>query len=198
MQTIFTQRANPLIRRHFPDDALPGIAQLWADRWRFLDALDTLPQTVCHLDAFRRNLFARRAAGGTRETVAVDWAFTSIGALGEELAALTAANLAFFAVDAATAREFTETVFAAYLDGLHDAGWRGDSGQVRLAFAISTPLRYALPIHAHHLLTAERVHWLEQVMGRSIDEVADCWATCIRWMLDLAREARRRMDQIAV
>jgi hypothetical protein len=127
----------------------------------------------------------------------VDWAFTSIGTLGEELAAMTAANLAFFSVDAAIAREFTELVFAAYMDGLHDAGWRGDSGQVRLAYVIATPLRYALPIHAHHLLAPEGMHWLEQVMGQPINDVADCWATCIRWMLELAQEARERIDLLA-
>src|SRR5436309_2568996 len=65
--------------------------RLWQERLPRLDLLDRLPQTMVHGDADRRNLFARRGAGGG-ETVAIDWAFTGVAALGEELVNLVLAS----------------------------------------------------------------------------------------------------------
>ena len=65
-----------------------------------LAALDKLPQTFCHLDAYRPNLFLRRDADGSNQTVAVDWAFTGIASVGEEIANLLAASLIWLEHDA--------------------------------------------------------------------------------------------------
>lgn len=50
---------HPLVRRWQPGNAIDRFFHLWEERGRFFDALDRLPQTLCHLDLFRRNLFAR-------------------------------------------------------------------------------------------------------------------------------------------
>jgi len=63
---------HPLVRRAFPSDVADNLLRLWAERDAFLDTLDHLPQTLCHLDAFHRNLFARCSADDGYQTVAID------------------------------------------------------------------------------------------------------------------------------
>jgi hypothetical protein len=50
--------------RLLPADIVTGLLRLWDERQFFLDVLDTLPQTLCHRDAFRRNLFATCTPNG--------------------------------------------------------------------------------------------------------------------------------------
>ena len=59
-------------------------------RERLLDALGRLPQTLCHHDAFRRDLVAH----GDR-IVALDWAFVGRGPVGAEISPLVSATLTF-------------------------------------------------------------------------------------------------------
>src|SRR3712207_7779326 len=68
----------------FPYTTLFRSRRLWEERERFLTALDRLPQTFCHHDAFRRNLLVRRGPEG-EELVALDWTQTGHGAVGQEL-----------------------------------------------------------------------------------------------------------------
>ena len=113
---------HPLVRRAFPGDTAPRVLQLWADRATFFDALDQLPQTFCHLDAYPRNLFVRDDLKGDGRIVAIDWAFAGVSALGADLAALVGASLTFDEADLSTARELDQVVFASYLEGLQAAG----------------------------------------------------------------------------
>ena len=46
--------------------------RLYHQRARLLDLLDRLPRCLCHNDAFRRNLMARRTPAGEEQTVAID------------------------------------------------------------------------------------------------------------------------------
>ena len=54
----------PLVRQLFPPPVVAEMRRLWEEREVFLAALDPLPQTLCHHDAFRRNLLSGR---GRRE-----------------------------------------------------------------------------------------------------------------------------------
>ena len=72
--------------------------------------------------SFQRNLFARRRADGTEQTVAVDWAFTGIGAVGAELAPLVIGSLLLFQVAVGPPRDVVETVLTGCLAGLREAG----------------------------------------------------------------------------
>src|SRR5262245_47238838 len=60
----------------------PLAQQIWTERTRLLDALNRLPQTVCHRDAFRGNLFTRQDEQGRER---------GLEAAGALLAALGAA-----------------------------------------------------------------------------------------------------------
>lgn len=71
-----------LVRRAFPPDKVSGLLRRWGQREKFLDALDCLPQTLCHFRAFRRNIFALCAPDRLDQRVAIDWAFVGIGAVG--------------------------------------------------------------------------------------------------------------------
>ena len=189
---------HPLVRRWLPSDTHDAIFRYWAERETFLDALGRLPHTLCHLDAFRRNLFARRSMDGRDQTVAIDWAFVGTGAVGEEIEPLVNRSLGFFEVELAKARELDDIVFGGYLDGLRDAGWQGDPRQMRLGYTAATTLRtlvslgQSLPV----LLDESRHIWVERAVGRSIEEAVDHGAEVIRFQLSLADEARELLGSL--
>ncbi|MGC9397076.1 MAG: hypothetical protein ACP5J4_19710 [Anaerolineae bacterium] len=182
---------HPLVRRWLPGDTSDGVFRQWARRETFLDALDRLPHTLCHLDAFRRNLFGRRSADGRDQTVAIDWAFAGTGAVGEEIEPLVNRSLGFLEVDPTRAQELDDIVFGGYLEGLRDAGWRGDPGQVRLGYTAATTLR-ALVSYGQIVLALidESKHSLiEQLWGYSVEEIMDRVAEVVCFQLGLSDEA---------
>ena len=136
--------APPLLRRRFPPQIVARIRWLRAEQEVFLAALDRLPQTICHHDAFRRNLFARHGSDGTEQTVAVDWAFTGIGAIGADLAPLIVGSLLFFEVADAAPQDLAEAALAGYVSGLREVGWEGDSRLARLGFLATAALLYTV------------------------------------------------------
>lgn len=127
---------HPLYQRGFPGDSHAYILGLWAERETFLGALDQLPQTICHYDAFRRNLLARGD-----ETVALDWTFVGPGPLGADLAGMLWVSFVFNNLSAAQLEALTEPALAAYIAGLRDAGWQGDERLARLGYMASFPIR---------------------------------------------------------
>jgi thiamine kinase-like enzyme len=130
------------IRQLFPKPEKNPFLRLMQDREQFLAALDRLPQTICHKDAYPTNLMACQSVDGEEETVALDWALAGVGPLGEELAqlALGALNQA----EDAEAVDVGRTVFDGYLEGLTEMGWQGSADAVRFGFAASTALRMGL------------------------------------------------------
>ena len=89
-------RDTPLLRRWWSDGLADRAERLWAERHALLDLLDRLPQTLVHGDADRRNFFARRAPTGRDETVAIDWAYAGVAAVGEDLVNLVVASALWF------------------------------------------------------------------------------------------------------
>jgi hypothetical protein len=183
-----------LIRRLLPGDRSDRLFRLWEECDLFLDALDRLPQTLCHLDLFRRNLFARTTADGDDQTVAVDWAFAGTGALGEELVPLILGSVVFYEVGLDKAQALEEIVFEGYLEGLRDAGWCGDPRQVRLGYAAAASLRYNCSGVGGALLDKSQRDMLEHALGRPIGEVARFWAQVGRSFDGILDEARELMD----
>jgi hypothetical protein len=188
---------HPLVRRWLPGDASDRFFRLWAERDIFLDALDRLPQTLGHLDVFRRNLFARRTADGDYQTVAIDWAYAGRGAIGEELVPLIPASVYFREVELDKAQMLDQIVFAGYLQGLRDVGWRGDPREVRLGYAAAGCLRYTFGEIGRFLavILDESLHVMaQQTFGRPIEDVLDYIAQVSRFFGGLADEARELMD----
>ncbi len=182
---------HPQVCRMLPNDLYKRDLLLWEEREVFLDAMDRLPQTFCHMDAFRRNLFARRDADDYEQTVAADWAFTGIGAIGEELAPFVLAA-SFDDMDW-TLQTLEETALEGYLEGLHDAGWRGDPRMIQLSFGAASALRYRFGTAEAFLVTAldesQYTIW-EQVMGRPFEKLLDDIAENGHYLHDKADEAR--------
>jgi hypothetical protein len=56
---------HPLVRQVYPEGVARSFLRLWSERGLYLDRLDRLPHTLCHLDAFRRNLLDCRLADGS-------------------------------------------------------------------------------------------------------------------------------------
>ena len=56
--------ANPHFAGLIDEDQVRRIHRLWEQRQRLLTALETLPKTFCHFDAFPRNLIARHDLAG--------------------------------------------------------------------------------------------------------------------------------------
>lgn len=193
----------PLVRRWLPGSSAERIFRLWEEREVYLAALDQLPQTLCHHDAFRRNLFARgcdHAGKDCDETAVIDWAFVGRGAVGEEMAPLVAASLGFFEVDITHAQELDGIVFEGYLQGLRDAGWDGDPRRARLGFAAASAVRYPLasvPRVLPFVLDRELTPAMEQVFGHPAEEVMDRFAAQGEFLARYAAEARELMAALA-
>jgi hypothetical protein len=183
---------HPLVRQVYPEGVSRNFLRLWSERELLLDRLDRLPHTLCHLDAFRRNLLDRRLSDGSEQTLALDWAFVGKGVLGEELGPLIQVSVEFFEAEGIPAQELEEEAFQGYLDGLTDVGWRGDARVVRFGYLASTALRYGvgtvrlvLPV-----LLDERLHpRVEELLGCPIEVVLKKWAEETEHMVLLTDEA---------
>lgn len=143
--------ANPHFAGLIDEDQVRRIHHLWEQRQRLLTALETLPKTFCHFDAFPRNLIARHDLAGHElaghelaghtQTVALDWGSAGVGAVGEELVALFATTLKFFEVEIAQIPRLESLIFTGYLQGLRAAGWQGDETLARFGFTASIGLK---------------------------------------------------------
>lgn len=169
-------RDHPNVIKMYDVDHILG---LWGDRHRRLDYLESLPQTLCHLDAYRGNLFSRRDPTGHEQTVAIDWAFVGHAALGEELASLVVASVAMGHVEPERMKELEATVLEGYLDGLNDEKCTVSPAEVYEAYAMSAAIR--LPVGALRLVLPvllapddyNRV--LQQHGGTPLEELLQRW-----------------------
>jgi len=187
---------HPLVNQLLPGDAGERLLRIWEERDLYLDALDRLPQTLCHGDAFHRNLFARKTATREDETVAVDWAYAGRRATGAELVPLIQAGVGFFEIELAQLQDLEATAFEGYLEGLRDAGWRGDRQQVRLGYTAAS-LHYFIGTTAMAvpMILDENLHgWFQQSFGHPVDEVLDHWSQGGEFIRSRIYEARELIE----
>lgn len=191
---------HPLVRRAFPPDVANGLFRLWAERDTLLDALGRLPQTFCHMDAFRRNLFARRGPDSSHQTLAIDWADAGIGAIGQDIVPLVSGSLILREVEWAKASELDRIVFDGYLAGLCDAGWCGDSRVLRFGYSAASALHYCFGnLHfslEYALNESSRAGW-EREHGCSAREAMDKRGQAPPFLLGLANEARELLGALS-
>lgn len=183
---------NPFVSRWLTADHAESILRLWDERQIYLDAFDRLPRTFCHHDAHRRNLFVRRDQQGRPQTVAIDWAITGTGAVGEEIAMLVTTSLRWLDADIKEAAALDALVFQNYLAGLRHAGWDGDEVLVRFGYTVASTYFSAVGglIFLPFVHNEEHHPMAEQVFGYSLEHVLEQWARLQAFLLALSDEMR--------
>lgn len=183
---------HPLLQQVFPAREIERVRQLWQQRQLLLTALDQLPQTLCHLDFWPTNLFARRTAEGREQTVLIDWSYVGIGAIGQDIGNLVPDSIWTRYVATERLRELERLVCDGYVEGLHDAGCSVDPRLARLGYQLSAALGFSFFIHAlARPLTDETIRdWIARRYGLPVEQVVTQRAELLRHVLDLADQAR--------
>jgi hypothetical protein len=164
-----------------------------------LQAFERLPVCYCHHDAFRGNLLDRRRSDGSSETVAIDWALTGFGRIGEEIGVTIAVDLGFLEVPARQARELDQAVFAGYIDGLHDAGWRGDVRQARFGCTVNAAILNGISWNLYFLEFLQKPEGtavFEGVINRPFDSCIEQYAEMMPFILGLGDEALTLLEAV--
>lgn len=203
MGELSTLSDHARVSQMYSASVIAGLSQLWNERERFLAVLDRLPQTLCHHDTHRRNLFARRTGDGQEQTVVIDWDLVGQGAIGQEIVALVQITLIAFDVEQSQALHLEELVFNGYIAGLQDAGWRGDSQAVRFSYAATSALYHGLGFTRFSLdllRSSDESNWAatERTLGRQREEIIELWAESFHALLNLADEARTLLPMFSV
>jgi hypothetical protein len=189
----------PLVRRVLPASTADRLLRLWADRAPLLDALERLPQTLCHKDAWRRNMFAPPGLTSRDALVMIDWAYVGRGEIGLDAGDLFAASYSLFGVEPCEPRELDRVVFENYLEGLRAAGWNGDRRAARFGYAAYAALKYGWLVFWLRDAGNERAHGMwERLTGRPMAEYVENQGRLVAYLLDLADEARGLLEQSAV
>lgn len=166
--------------------------RLWNDREQLLEVLEAVPTTLCHLDLYPDNLFGVTGTDGSGRVVAIDWAYTGTGSLGEDIGNLAIDSMLDCFVDPSQGATLAQLCVGGYLLGLGDSGWKGDERLVRLGFAASAAVKYTW-MAPHVLMLAEGELTLVPGEQRdfTLDEIAIRRGAVCRQILDLADDARR-------
>ena len=189
---------HPLVKKYFQSKERQKIDQIWAEKERFITAINALPQVMGHFDTMRRNLLVRVNRHGKKELVGIDWGFFGTGPIGGQLSMMIPNGLLLFEIEPEEFPQVEETAYPAYLQGLRDAGWQGDPSLVRLGYCTWTALWPGSIIpKAMELLSAEETRaWVIKQFGRPIEEVAPFWQRLAWYCIDRADEAREIIDRL--
>jgi hypothetical protein len=124
---------HPVVRQYVPAMLRVEGPRLVAEREQFFDVMERLPRTLCHLDVWPNNLVARPDG----RSVLFDWAFAGDGALGEDIGNLIPDSVFDLFLPARLLPDLEAAVYDAYVEGLREAGWKGDQRLVRLGMCAS-------------------------------------------------------------
>ena len=178
--------AQPLVVELFDPSAREELGALWRDRERWWKALDRLPMTLAHLDAFRANLMSRTARGHA-ETVAIDWAFVGIAPLAADVATLVAASL-FYHGDPQDPAELTTACLDATAAGHRDAGHSVSRADLDRAYAVNFIARWGFvigPLRAAG--DPAREERMSEMLRRPYHEIVRLIAERTRYVCALSR-----------
>lgn len=189
----------PVGHRWFGRNSFARMHRLWAHIDRLLCAFECLPVCYCHHDAFCRNLLWRTRADGNQETVAIDWALTGFGRIGEEIGVTMAVALEFLDVPISQARDLDQAIFAGYLAGLQEAGWRGDARLARLGCTTNALIVTGLMWNLFCLELLQQPAGSAMLTGmtnRPVAAIIDHYAELLPFLFDLGDEALTLLDNI--
>jgi hypothetical protein len=190
--------SHPIVAEAIPAPPLEQLERLHSKVPFLFDRLEDLPQTLSHLDAWRANLIGARSTSGEDRTVAIDWSFVGMAPAGQEVAILVGGSHIWLDAEPDELGTMSEKSFAAYVEGLRDAGWRGDERVVRFAYAASAALYMAppLPFWVSRIGDPARREWIERKCRRDARDVVRAWALLLDHVLGLADEAYALVEQL--
>lgn len=186
-----------LLRDVFPLRTGEQLQALWAQRHAIICALAQLPLGLRHGDAHRSNLLVSRPGSGPQREqtlTAIDWGTIGCGPPGADLADLVLGWLSGGQGEptlAAGTPEAAERLYAAYVEGLRDGGWRGERPLVRLGYAGTLALIGASRLHWTLARALSDIHRgsREGPAPAARTELLTRWEVLTRYMLQLGREA---------
>lgn len=178
------------VRDLLPVALAAPLRRLLHDQETLIGALGRLPVTLCHHDAAQANLVARWRSDDD-ETVALDWEEIGPGALGAEIATLVFGTLRRGDLEVEQADTLDRVVFDGYLDGLHDAGWKGDPRLARLGYTAAVALRWYLPTGLIRTVVEDRLRTtVFEETGLTLHEFVRRRLVLTSFLLARADEAR--------
>ncbi|MFZ0547385.1 MAG: phosphotransferase [Candidatus Promineifilaceae bacterium] len=189
----------PLVQQNFDDQQKTRVLQLIADKQRFFEANDTLPQVLCHNDAHRRNfMWLQSQTTGEEELIGIDWAFLGHGACGNDLGELVGTSLYLFDFDPYQAETLETAVFKGYLAGVSEHHLDIDERLIRLGYLISLSfwMGAAIPGWVAILMSPNARADVQAMCGRPKEDVLAGWVHLNEFCLDRADEARNLMRQL--
>lgn len=199
MSKLATLADYPRVQRLYPLDVRQGYQKLWDKRASLLTILDHLPQTLCHRDAFPMNLLIANNNRSDTKFTAIDWAYTGIGAIGEDLAALVFAEVTVFRkIPLTIAQERADAAVDGYIQGLHDIGWQGDTSLVHSGYLIASLLRFGvgmIPVSLNIVTNPKVDEWAEEAYGHPLNIMIDYWVEVARWRFRLAEDLYRLLGE---
>jgi hypothetical protein len=177
----------PLVRSAFPVPLTNRLLRLWDEREVLLRALDSVPHTFCHLDAWRANMFSGEGSHGL---ILIDWAFPGRAALGTDAGDLFGGSFSLPELGNTEPHLLDQAIFDGYLEGLCDAGWHGNVREVRFAFAAFCALKYGCFLFWLRQAPNESLHGMwERVFKRPFAEYLHLQARLLYYLLELGDEA---------
>lgn len=179
--------AQPLTRELFPGDVRKDLRRLLAEYELWWRAVEELPATLSHLDAFRANLLSRRQPDGV-ETVAVDWSFMGVAPLGAEVSHLVIGSV-FHHGDPVDPAALADECLSGYAEGLGDSGRRLPIAELRRAYVINAVVRWAFilgPLGA--VGDAAREEAIAEQRGMPFRDILAPFAAKTTYLCALSRE----------
>ena len=110
---------------------------------------------------------------------------------GQELAILVGGSHIWLDSEPDELASLSERAFAAYVEGLREAGSSGDERVVRFAYAASSALYLApvVPFWLARVGDPARREWIERKCGRAAEDIVRAWVVLLGHALDLADES---------
>lgn len=173
---LMSLQEHELVQRWFPDRDFARVIDLWSRRDILLAKLEKVPQTLCHLDANRRNMRVHLSSANEEIISLIDWANCGIAAVGEELAWLVWASYFLFEVEPEDVDELEATTLTHYISGLRATGWQGDEHEVHVGYTIGSALRNATAFGIDAVLDPQKHAEIEKAFGAPLDVCLDRWA----------------------
>ena len=188
----------PLHQKYTSKDIRARSERLWDEREKFFHVLESLPMTFSHFDSLRRNLFIRKVSDLQDELVIIDWANVGLGPLGAELYALVGMSCGLLEWPPSQIDRLAHAAFEAYLQGLQEAGWRGESEVVRLGFVawMAVWLGLMLPAVTSWWCSEDAHPIALQQFGQAEEELFLTYLPLLPYFLDCADEARRLIKEL--